>query len=94
MTFTFRNCTNKYKDSEIYYTFGGGNWVSLDKGLVVPVGEKHSARMYIALGGKPAGPGDHTHPQDFLEYNLDKSGMYVNTSQVDALVIPFTIELD
>ena len=93
MTFTFRNCTNKYKDSEIYYTFGGGNWVSLDKGLVVPVGEKHSARMYIALGGKPAGPGDHTHPQDFLEYNLDKSGMYVNTSQVDALVIPFTIEL-
>jgi hypothetical protein len=93
MTFTFRNCTNKYKDSEIYYTFGGGNWVSLDKGLVIPVGEKHSARMYIALGGKPTGPGDHTHPQDFLEYNLDKSGMYVNTSQVDALVIPFTIEL-
>jgi hypothetical protein len=93
MTFTFRNCTSKYKDSEIFYTFGGGNWVSLDKGLVVPLGEKHSARMYIALGGKPTGPGDHTHPQDFLEYNLDKSGMYVNTSQVDALVIPFTIEL-
>jgi hypothetical protein len=93
MTFTFRNHTNKFKDSEIFYTFGGGEWVSLDKGLVIPVGEKHSARMYIALGGKPNGPGDHTHPQDFLEYNLDKSGMYVNTSQVDALVIPFTIEL-
>jgi hypothetical protein len=51
MTFTFRNCTSKFKDSEIFYTFGGGNWVSLDKGLVIPVGEKHSARMYIALGG-------------------------------------------
>jgi hypothetical protein len=93
MTFTFRNCTNKYKDSEIFYTFGGGNWVSLDKGLVVPLSEKHSARMYFALGGKPGGPGDHAHPQDFLEYNLDKSGMYVNTTQVDALVVPFTIEL-
>jgi len=96
MTFTFRNCTNKYKDSEIYYTFNSGNpdsWVSLDKGLVVPCTEKHSARMYISLGGKPTSPGDHTYPQDFLEYNLDKSGMYVNTSQVDALVIPFTIEL-
>jgi hypothetical protein len=93
MTFTFRNCTNKYKDDEIYYTFGGGNWVSLEKGMVIPLGEKHSARMYIALGGKPANADDHTYPQDFLEYNLDKSGMYVNTSQVDALVIPFTIEL-
>ena len=63
MTFTFRNCTNKYKDSEIYYTFNSGNpdsWVSLDKGLVVPVGERHSADVYRL--GRQAGQSGRPYP--------------------------------
>jgi hypothetical protein len=96
MSFTFRNCTNKFADKDIYYSFTANDpnsWVSLDKGLVVNPGNRASGRMYIALGGAPKSLVDNTYPKDFLELNLNAGGMYVNTTQVDALVIPFTIEL-
>jgi hypothetical protein len=96
MSFTFRNCTNKYEDKDIYYSFNANDptsWVSLGKGMVVLPGSKGSGRMYISLGGAPKSLVDHSYPMDFLEYNLNAGGMYVNTTQVDALAIPFTIEL-
>ena len=39
------------------------------------------------------GSGNRTEYSDFIEYNLNTGGMWVNTTQVDALVVPLTIEL-
>ncbi len=97
MTFTFRNCTNVLTDDQISWTFNGKTYHKLSEGLVIPAGTRSAARMYVRLNFPKAEltglGGKRTVYSDFVEYNLGKAGMFVNTTQVDALVVPLTIEL-
>ena len=97
MTFTFRNCTNVLSDDQISWTFDGKTYHVLADGLVISAGTRAAARMYVRLKFPKAemagGSGSRTEYSDFVEYNLSGGGMFVNTTQVDALVVPLTIEL-
>ncbi len=93
MNFTFRNCTNVLPDSAVSWTMDQKTWHPLSEGKVIPAASRSAARMYVRLRFPDAVSGGGSREyMDFVEYNLG-GAMLINTTQVDALVIPLTIEL-
>jgi hypothetical protein len=94
MNFTFRNCTNVLPDSAVSWTMDQKTWHPLSEGLVIGAANRSAARMYmrVRFPDAIAGGGSREYA-DFVEYNLHGGAMLVNTTNVDAVVLPLTIEL-
>jgi hypothetical protein len=93
MNFTFINCTNKYTDDQISWTMDGRNYKTLAEGKVIPAATRAAARLYVRIKTPKTDKDPGETFDDFLEYNLSPNGIYINTTQVDGLVMPLTIEV-
>jgi hypothetical protein len=98
MTFHFRNCTNKYTDDQLSWTQDGRTWHKLSDGLVVPASSKAAGRMYMRIQAPATATEPALDKRDFVEYNLSvnakgQPNIYINTTTVDELQVPLTIEV-
>jgi len=79
----------KFKDENISWTVEGNVWHTLAEAKSLPPGQKHNGRVRFKLTDPATG---ETY-EDFIEWAQNGPSWYGNTSQVDAFVIPLTLEL-
>ena len=86
--YQFVNATGgAFTDAQAAWSFDGGKtWTSFAEAKTAPA-RKGGGRLYFKLQN------DKGNWQDFVEYNQGGGMWHGNTTYVDALVIPLTIEL-
>lgn len=90
----FVNQTNgKFTDEQISWTFDGKVYTTLAQAKEAPARVGPGGRLYFKMqslekNGEPA----ETYT-DFIEFTQNDAGWFGNTTQVDAFVIPLTIEV-
>ncbi|HWB58220.1 MAG TPA: beta-1,3-glucanase family protein [Chthoniobacteraceae bacterium] len=86
--YQFVNATGgAFTDAQAAWSMDGGNtWHSFSEAKSAPA-RMGNGRLYFKLQN------DKGTWQDFMEYAQDKNAWHGNTTYVDALVIPLTIEL-
>jgi hypothetical protein len=90
----FVNQTNgKFTDDQISWTFDGKTYTTLAEAKEAPAHMGPGGRLYFKMQspGKNGAPAE-TYT-DFIEFTQNDAGWFGNTTQVDAFVIPLTIEV-
>ena len=88
--YKFVNATGgKFTDDEISWTQDGKTWHTLKESPTAPVKMGGGGRIYVKMENAKTGESY----KDFIEFAHNHAGWFGNTTQVDAFVIPLTIEI-
>jgi Beta-1,3-glucanase len=82
------NTNGKFTDEQVSWTLNGKTFTPLSQSSGAPAKMGGGGRLYIKLTGN-----DGETYKDFIEFSHNKAGWFGNTTQVDAFVIPMTLEV-